>query len=58
MHKVYVGTKIRGSKPFPWGRCLCGAVLDDQSEIDGHRKLEGPSGDEKNFGKETEGRDA
>jgi hypothetical protein len=38
-HKVYTGWRVRGSTTDPFGKCLCGAVLEGHAEIDRHRRL-------------------
>jgi hypothetical protein len=36
-HHIYTANKLRGGTLYLWGRCTCGAVLDDRAAIDRHR---------------------
>jgi hypothetical protein len=37
-HTIYVGKKLAGGSPRPFGRCSCGLYLEDQAAIDKHRE--------------------
>lgn len=38
VHRIYTGIEMHGGHGKPFGKCLCGAVLHGQEEIDDHEK--------------------
>lgn len=41
-HKIYTALRFTGSgEGKPFGKCRCGAVLNNQQEIDEHREQHG-----------------
>ena len=38
-HRIYTGHRQRGPGLTLWGKCLCGAILENAFEIEEHKKL-------------------
>jgi len=39
-HKVYTANSMRGASAYPFGKCRCGAHLENREEIEEHKLLE------------------